>query len=434
MINTNRKVLIFFLLILTFMIYNSSFIVNDSENSLILENKYETLEENNLIHTSSSNVSLIWYHPTGLYVELVDISSDGNYIICASTNYTTNHLVMLFHKSSSKPLWTFNPNGRVISVAISANGDYIVVGTGFDSRMVYLFHKSSSTPLWSYYANEIVFSVAISSDGEHIVAGVKNNMLYLFNKSSSNPVWQTSLGGGVGYVDISSDGNYIIAGCSFSHVFFFERSSKIPLWDYEVNDHLTSVSISNTGNYITIGSRKSLGSNRLFLFEFSNSTPQWDYTSDNPIFAVISGNGEYIAAGASDEILFFENKGTLPIWNYSIQNGGVVSLDISQDGSFLVAGTIGSNLSGGEVLFFNTENSTPIWCYTTANIILSVATSSDGNLATAGGEDENIYLFSRKLEDTKEIISSYDQMLIISILCLVVSFLIPLKHKRIKKK
>ena len=58
------------------------------------------------------------------------------------------------------------------SVAISADGEYIVASSSFifDSKQ-YLFDKDSSTPLWNYTTGGWVYSVAISADGEYIVTG-----------------------------------------------------------------------------------------------------------------------------------------------------------------------------------------------------------------------------------------------------------------------
>jgi WD40 repeat protein len=100
--------------------------------------------------------------------------------------------------------------------AISSDGNYSVVGTGKYSNSyigrVYLFHKSNSTPIWNYTINNDIRSVAISADGSYIVAGGGNSFVYLFHKSNSAPIWNFSApSGGVRSVAISLDGNYIVA-------------------------------------------------------------------------------------------------------------------------------------------------------------------------------------------------------------------------------
>jgi hypothetical protein len=67
----------------------------------------------------------------------------------------------------------------VRSVAISADGEYIAVGS--DDDKVYLFGKDSSTPLWSYSTGDDVHSVAISADGEYIAVGCSGRVYLFFN-------------------------------------------------------------------------------------------------------------------------------------------------------------------------------------------------------------------------------------------------------------
>ncbi|SVE21205.1 uncharacterized protein METZ01_LOCUS474059, partial [marine metagenome] len=57
--------------------------------------------------------------------------------------------------------WSYETGDGVNSVAISADGEYIVVGS--DDYKVYLFDKDSSTPLWSYTTGNEVHTVAISA-------------------------------------------------------------------------------------------------------------------------------------------------------------------------------------------------------------------------------------------------------------------------------
>ncbi|NVM56013.1 MAG: hypothetical protein HWN66_20110, partial [Candidatus Helarchaeota archaeon] len=66
------------------------------------------------------------------------------------------------------PILRYLTGGNVRSVAISANGSYIVVGSSDDR--VYLFHRTSSTPIGYYSTGDDVNSVAISADGSTFVA------------------------------------------------------------------------------------------------------------------------------------------------------------------------------------------------------------------------------------------------------------------------
>ena len=63
-------------------------------------------------------------------------------------------------ESNSVPSRNYTTDDYVNSVAISADGSYIVAG-GYDRR-VYLFQRDSSEPLWNFTADGSISSVAIS--------------------------------------------------------------------------------------------------------------------------------------------------------------------------------------------------------------------------------------------------------------------------------
>ena len=104
---------------------------------------------------------------------------------------------------------------------------------------IHHFSKDSSTPLWSF--DEVynrVDSVAISADGEYIVASSPNNKIYLFDKDSSTPLWYYTAGDDIDTVSISADGEYIVAGCYDDKVYLFDKDSSTPLWSYETEGNV----------------------------------------------------------------------------------------------------------------------------------------------------------------------------------------------------
>ncbi|MHA1650615.1 MAG: hypothetical protein ACTSYB_10520 [Candidatus Helarchaeota archaeon] len=59
----------------------------------------------------------------------------------------------------------------------------LAVGSG---KKVYIFEKSSPTPLWSYSAGGYIQRVAISSDGQYLVVGGYDNKVYLFDTTDTD--------------------------------------------------------------------------------------------------------------------------------------------------------------------------------------------------------------------------------------------------------
>jgi len=321
----------------------------------------------------------------------VAISSDGTYIATEDGH----HKIMLCEKTQSTPLWTYDTGNHIGSIDISSDGNFIVCSTG---RRMFLFHKSNSSPQWIYEGTESIYSVSISSNGSDIAASGVNS-IYLFNLSSSVPVWtcnESASGLGIQSVMISADGNYIVAGSDStinSRCYLLNRSSSIPMLNYTKSGRIKSVSISSNGNYFAAS-----GANSISLFEKTSSTPIQTWLSDSFVQSVsISADGKYIAAATNDgKVLLCEKSSSVPIWAYTSE-GLMDSVSISSDGNYIAAGN-----SYNAFFLFEKSSSTPLWMYkeygdTTAIIseIVSVDISSDGNYIVTGTKNSVTNLFIR---------------------------------------
>lgn len=397
----NTNIFLFLLLIIIFVnsvrfIQSSGTIVDEQNTSFDLDGN--TLEK--LKISSGMSSPLLWYSQTEHEVQAVAISSDGNYSISGSKSMSKN-LIALYHKNNSVPLWEKDDlNGEVFSVDISANGSYMVAGTGYgfgEDITVYLFEKKSPTPVWSYQLGNIVFSVAISSDGNYIVAGSKDDRVYLFHKSSSTPIWNFQAGDHISSVAISSEGKYIVVGSGDHKIYFFERSSSTPLWSHTIDyipghmGDVESVSISSDGSYIAAVTQIYQGTSKVYLFHRSSSTPLWKYSAGDYLNSVsIDSEGNYIVAGGRDnKVYVFHRSSSTPLWSYTTGDS-VNSVSISADGNYIVSG---GGWNDKSVYLFNKTSNIPLWKYETTNYINSVSISANGRFSVAGGSDKNVYLF-----------------------------------------
>ena len=77
---------------------------------------------------------------------------------------------------SPPPLWS-DPV-TTLSIALSANGQYVVVGTPTGVRF---YGRSSSTPLWTSANATAFFSVAISADGSYVAASSLGRVYFYAN-------------------------------------------------------------------------------------------------------------------------------------------------------------------------------------------------------------------------------------------------------------
>ncbi len=259
--------------------------------------QYEGVNRTYLFDKDLANPS--WYYDDGSScMWCVDISADGQYIIASEWN---NGHSYLFARGSSIPLWNFNYGTYVEDVAISGDGNYIVVG--YTYRM-FLFQKSSNIPLWNYSTGAgAILSVDISPDGHNIVCGA-GDALYVFNRSSNIPTWQAAPS--VRYAKISPDGQYIVGGSYSGYVYLFENSSATPLWSFGQGDEIESVAISSNGDYAAAvrHDQTSGGQDELYVFA-KNGSVLWTYQNSYLVSVTMSDDGKSIAVGGPS-LFFFD--------------------------------------------------------------------------------------------------------------------------------
>jgi len=252
---------------------------------------------------SNNNNTPINQYKTESAVHAVAISDDSQYYAVSSgCPGCANHLYF-FKKGQDNPLWDYY-SGRnvIISIDISSDGQYIVIGN-LDHETI-LFNRASSSPIWKHTANDIINSVAISNEGQYIVTGSSDNRVYFFDKTNSTPLWNYKADGRIRSVAISGDGEGIVAGSRYDKVLYFNRNSSIPIWYHMDKDGMISVSISDDGNNIAYGT----DFNKIYAFNKNSNKPMWSYATNKQVFDVaLSSNGKYIAAISYDRTFYYIN-------------------------------------------------------------------------------------------------------------------------------
>jgi len=232
------------------------------------DGEYMAAGTNSRLHFfNKENSNSLWTYLIGpehpeCIINSIAISEEGDYIVAGSNS----NEIFLFHKDSDDPLWIFDTDedddgdAEVEAVAISADGEYIAAG---DNRgKTYLFDKDSSTPLWTSQSETgKVRSIAISSNGQYIIS-TGGGGTALFDKYSSTP-HRTVFGGN--YVAISSNGtNFVVADWN-TWVLYYDRDVDGDLWRKEMGHPgcsttsecpITSLSITPDGKYVAIGGER----------------------------------------------------------------------------------------------------------------------------------------------------------------------------------
>jgi hypothetical protein len=207
--------------------------------------------------------------------------------------------------------WKYQTDDTVVSVGVSADGNYTVAGT--ETGTVFLL-AGNGTLLWFYSFEVDVKCVAISGDGSRVVVGIHEyrggeSDIYLFD-TLGNIVWENDLVEGSWPCDvaISPDAKYIVAGDTDDKVYFYDIYGSL-MWTYTANNWVSAVSISSGGEYAAAGS----WDNSLYFFNKTGSL-LWSYEFEDHVYAVsVSPEGEYVGAGArfDENLLLFDKNGNI---------------------------------------------------------------------------------------------------------------------------
>jgi len=362
----------------------------------------EKLESNKIYLFSRENNEPLWSYDIGEnQVQNVVVSDDGNHVVVKTNNY-----IYFFSKGSNQPLWkyrcetgaegpsggsgwvdisadgkyiaggcreslnlfsesgnlvwTYKDNIGIYAVSISADGDYIAVGTSFSDELIF-FSKKSNKPLWIYQATADIHGLALPADGKLIAAGSHSpeERAYLFSKDSNEPLtaYKTSPDSPVWAAAISRDGKYSVYGLDsadiYTSIFLFSNDKNTPLKTWTTDWWVRSVDISSDGRYISAGS----GDHNIYLIDRDKDEPLWKFEADERVGSVsISQDGNYIAAGSKDKkVYLFSKESKIPLWDYKTDSW-VASVAISADGNYIVAGTGAAQyMSEGHHPIYNPE-------------------------------------------------------------------------------
>lgn len=132
-----------------------------------------------------------------------------------------------------------------------------------------------------------------------------------------------------------------------------------PLWTYKTGGEVRCLAISGDGNYIAAG----CSDNRVYYFSTSSGTPLWSFSiGGTPIEISISDDGYYIAVAADDGniYLFDREKGT-PLWSRRVGYKNIFHILITRDGESIFVGTDHPEDPG--VFIFESSSQRMLWRY-----------------------------------------------------------------------
>ena len=266
----------------------------------------------------------------------VSISEDGRWIAAVSRYH-----VYLFRRDNTTPVLNLqlSSNASLATVALSADGSRLAVGTGPEGTEARVFYLNQQGLLWTaqipdlgWGPNDLPTPVAISADGSVIAAGGRDNRIHLWSGASSTPLWTYHIAdeSPVFSVALSDDGTRLAATGNFTLYYF---------------DNASTPTFTHEGSY---GSPSFFG--QPVVYPGMDNAPG-DYGIGNYLHAVaLSSDGSYLAAGdyVYGHAFSFYREFNQPFRMYDLayDYDSVGEVDISPDGSWIMLGSV----YNGEIL------------------------------------------------------------------------------------
>jgi len=198
---------------------------------------------------------------------------------------------------------------------------------------------------------------------------------------------------GVVHVAVSSDGQYVAAASGDTGVYVFTEGTLLWHDRPKTGEGIKSIVISSNGEYVAAGQDDETNTGRatVYLYAARNGTQLWSYDTRGLVWSVdVSSNGSYIVAGSWDHnVYLFSKDSGKPLWNYQARDG-FRSVAISSDGQYIAA----AGYSG--LYMFNRDSGEPMWNYSQYGAFSTVAISSDGQYVAAGSSGDYSVLLLRR--------------------------------------
>ncbi|WP_165394836.1 WD40 repeat domain-containing protein [Methanofollis fontis] len=263
----------------------------------------------------------MWSEGIGGEIKSVSISPEGSYIAVGTASVGGLHL----YSRDGEHLWTHPTGCSVFGSAVSSDGEYIVMG----SEYVRVFNLEGEIE-WQWDSGYFAYSVAITPDGAYIAVGSDDKSVTLLEYGEGK-IWRYELPDDPTCVDLSADGQYVVAGTD-GQVYLLDGDGEL-VWEIDVGKGVQSVAIAPDGTSIAAGTldyRSHLISKEGEIL--------WRYMTNNRVFGVaLSENGDVVTGSHDDHLYIINGDGDRILETET--SGHINDVDVSSDGSVVVAGT-----------------------------------------------------------------------------------------------
>jgi WD40 repeat protein len=210
-----------------------------------------------IVTGSNDNSAKVWDGTTGECIHsfkhcnkvtAVTFSIDSEWVVSGSDSS-----VQVWNRNTGECIHSLDQyNDNIISsLCVSADKNYIVCGTDYNSKCVFLWNVNSyKDPEELYWHNGSIKSLAISTDGKWIVTGSFDTTIIVWSQDYKKQIVLEGHTYGVNAVAISIDGNFIVSSSERTlKVWRRETGECIKTFEgHGETDWIISVIISKDGN------------------------------------------------------------------------------------------------------------------------------------------------------------------------------------------
>ena len=330
-----------------------------------------------------------WAYNAGHVVTSVALSADGETMVVG----TWGKKVIRLDRSGSV-VWVAEVSNQAWRTAIDAEGEYIVAGTGstrpwdLGGRGLYCFRQDGSVN-WQVDLKASVWGLAIAGDGSTIAVGTSSKQLILFDNQGHQLCQQAVPGLGpyaiVWSTALSSDGQVVAAGAADKHLRLLNRNGVL-LGQHRLRGDVFSVAVSADGDIIAAGD----SAGYIYLFHRDQGL-LWEEALSDKIWAVaLNSQGTHLFVGAGEQeahVRAYHQAGHL-LWRRYVK-GDVSCLAASKQGGLVAVGTATGQLylfdGAGDIRYRSDAKQK----------IRDIAISPTGDWVLAGAKDGFVYGISR---------------------------------------
>lgn len=326
--------------------------------------------QSNILQTLNLNQHLQWQFLLPNELGFVCLSANGQ-TVAVTTGLEPSTLTVL-DGTTGHALWNFIPtsleqeNRTITAIGVSADGEYIAIGTSGGS--IYMFHRSSNTIVQIWHAYHPITAIKLSELGTFISIAFAGSLYYL-RRIDGVVLWSLTIALPPHQItSITNDqtGNHLAISTTTPSLTFIFTSTEY-YWNISLTEPSQALQFNADGNRILLISQSACR-----LLDQNGATEQ-QYPLASTIFS-FSTSGNRLALAPNETVFYYSTHSTTPISQYTFTEETPASLGITFDERVLLLGT-----NAGTIYTINPVDFESLWMLNLGEPINRILTPQQGD-------------------------------------------------------